>query len=265
MAYYRSHAMTTEASTRADVANPDHAIRDGPARGSAKDLRADTRTLNVLAVCDHVDSRLYGTGGMRLSAAPDVIMSCGDLPSYYLDYLVSKLNVPLYAVHGNHDAAPPLEGSEGFQRCGAVWIGGRGVRAAGGLLLAGFDGSLRYNAGGYQSSQAEMHAAVHRLVPWLLTNRIRHGRYLDILVTHAPPRGIHDEPDRCHTGFDAFNWLIRAFKPRYHVHGHIHVYDRRTPTVTRVGASEVVNVYPFRELTLTIPARPCASTNLSSA
>jgi Icc-related predicted phosphoesterase len=124
---------------------------------------------------------------------------------------------------------------------------------AGGLLLAGFDGSLRYNGGAYQSTQAEMHATVRRLVPWLLVNRARYGRYLDVLITHAPPKGIHDEPDRCHTGFEAFNWLIKRFQPRYHLHGHIHVYDRRSPSVTRLGETEIINVYPFRELTLTIP------------
>ena len=225
---------------------------------------AAVRTLKVLAVCDEVDARLYCNGAPRLSAAPDLILSCGDLPSYYLDFLVSKLNVPMYAVHGNHDAPPPIEGSSGFNRCGASWIGGRGVRAHG-LLLAGFDGSLRYNAGAYQSSQAEMHAAVRSLVPWLLMNRVRFGRFLDVLITHAPPRGIHDQPDICHTGFDAFNWLIKNFSPRYHLHGHIHLYDRRTPTSTRVGATEVLNVYPFRELALTIPVRSFASTNFSSA
>ena len=232
-------------------------------RSVAKDA-TQARTLKILAVCDDVDSRLYGNGSLKLSTIPDLMLSCGDLPSYYLDYLVSKLNVPLYAVHGNHDAAPPFEGSQGFKRCGASWIGGRGIRAHG-LLLAGFDGSLRYNAGAYQCSQAEMHAAVRSLVPWLLMNRVRYGRFLDILITHAPPRGIHDQPDRCHTGFDAFNWLIKAFAPRYHLHGHIHVYDRRTPSVTRVGATEVVNVYPFRELTLAIPDGPFASTNFGSA
>jgi Icc-related predicted phosphoesterase len=240
--------MTTEASISRSVAGP----------------TADARTVNVLAVCDDVDSRLYGRGAPKLSMRPDLILSCGDLPSYYLDYLVSKLNVPLYAIHGNHDVAPPLEGSHGFERCGASWIGGRGVRAQG-LLMAGFDGSLRYNGGAYQSSQVEMHAAVRGLVPWLLMNRVRYGRFLDVLVTHAPPRGIHDQPDRCHTGFDAYNWLIKAFAPRYHLHGHVHLYDRRTPTVTRVGTTEVVNVYPFRELMLTIPVKSCASTNLDSA
>ena len=225
--------------------------------------RPDTETLNavrtqrtfkLLAIADEVDSRLYGSNALKDRATPDLILSCGDLPAYYLDYLVSKLDVPMYAIHGNHDAPTPLEGSSGYERCGASWIGGRAVRV-GGLLLAGFDGSLRYNDGAYQSSQTEMHAAVRSLVPWLLMNRLRYGRYLDVLLTHAPPRGIHDERDLCHTGFDAFNWLIRKFQPRFHLHGHIHLHDRRKTTVTRIGETEIMNVYPLRELTLTIPVR----------
>jgi Icc-related predicted phosphoesterase len=213
------------------------------------------RTLKILAVSDEVDPRLYGHDPTRGRAKPDLIFGCGDMPAYYLDYLVSKFNVPLYAIHGNHDAPPPLEGSDGFNGCGASWIGGRTMRLAraGGLLLAGFDGSLRYNAGAYQSTQLEMQAAVRRLVPWLWLNRVRYGRALDVLITHAPPRGIHDEPDTCHTGFEAFRWLVRTFQPRYHLHGHIHMYDRRKPTITRVGATEVINVYPFRDLTLELP------------
>ena len=211
-------------------------------------------SVKILAVCDDIDSRLYSRSGVRRRATPDLILSCGDLPAYYLDYLVSTLDVPMYAVHGNHDAKPPIEGSSGYEACGASWVGGRGVRI-GDLLLAGFDGSLRYNEGRYQSTQAEMHAVVRRLTPWLLMNKLRYGRFLDVLITHAPPRGIHDQPDRCHTGFDAYNWLIRTFQPRYHLHGHIHIHDRRTPTITRVGETEVINVYPFRELELTIPFR----------
>ena len=99
-----------------------------------------------------------------------------------------------------------------------------------------------------------MKAAVRGIVPRLLMNRVKYGRFLDVLITHAPPKGIHDQPDRCHNGFEAFRWLVSTFRPRYHFHGHIHLYDRRAPTVTRVGETQVMNVYPFRELTLTLPS-----------
>ncbi len=203
--------------------------------------------VQILAVADEVDTRLYGNGGRVRGPRPDVILACGDLPAYYLDYLVSQHNVPLYAVHGNHDPAPPIEAAAGYARCGAIWVGGRVVNASG-LLIAGFDGSIRYNSGAYQSTESEMQAAVRGLVPRLLMNRVRHGRFLDVLITHAPPRGIHDQPDRCHRGFDAFRWLVRTFQPRYHLHGHVHVYDRRTTTVTTLGRTEIVNVYPYRQL-----------------
>src|ERR687885_2355500 len=170
------------------------------------------REFKILAVSDEVDSRLYGSGALRQRAVPDLILGCGDRPPYYLDYLVSKLDAPLYAIHGNHDVAPPLEGSAGFEACGAHWIGGRGVRA-GGVLLAGFDGSLRYNDGAYQSSQAEMRNAVLRLAPRLWLNKVRYGRALDVLVTHAPPAGVHEGDDPSHRGFRAFRWLIDTFRP----------------------------------------------------
>src|SRR5438445_5292972 len=138
------------------------------------------RNIRILAVADEVDARLYGDKALRQRMTPDLILGCGDLPPYYLDYLVSQLDVPLFAIHGNHDAPPPFEGSAGYGRCGANWIGGRVVNA-GGLLLAGFDGSLRYNSGAYQASQSEMKAAVRGSIPHLLMNRVKLRRFLPLL------------------------------------------------------------------------------------
>jgi uncharacterized protein len=96
-----------------------------------------------------------------------------------------------------------------------------------------------------------MQATVRRLVPWLWLNKLRYGRFLDVLITHAPPRGIHDQPDRCHTGFDAFGWFLTTFQPRYHLHGHIH---KRDTGHTHLGSTDVMNVYPFRELEVVAPS-----------
>jgi Icc-related predicted phosphoesterase len=102
-------------------------------------------------------------------------------------------------------------------------------------------------------SQGEMWSRVLGLAPRLLANWIRHGRALDILVSHAPPRGVHDKADLAHQGFNAFRWLLSVFKPRYHFHGHIHVYDRKTPTLTRYKDTLVVNAYGYRTTHLHIP------------
>ena len=91
-------------------------------------------------------------------------------------------------------------------------------------------------------SLAECLEAV-RLAPRLLFNRLRYGRFLDILLTHAPPRGIHDGQDRCHWGFRSFLWFMRVFRPRYLVHGHTHLYSPDAVRATRYAETTVLNAY----------------------
>jgi predicted phosphodiesterase len=204
--------------------------------------------VRILAICDEVDPRLYGPGIEARRGKVDLLLSCGDLPPYYLDYVASMLQAPIYGVHGNHDGEFVRGRDEnGSPDWGMEELHGRVVMEQG-LLIGGLDGSLRYNKGSYQYSEAGMRMQIARMVPQLLVNKLRYGRYLDILVTHAPPRHIHDQEDRAHWGFEAFRWLLRTFKPRYHLHGHIHLYDSRTTTRTQFHATEVLNVYPYREL-----------------
>src|SRR5438045_1442497 len=102
--------------------------------------------MNILAVADEDDRRLYGGSLQGRGVRPDLILGCGDLPGHYLDYLVSQLDVPLYAIHGNHDAPPTTEGAREFDQSGANWTGGNTANVNG-VLLAGFDGCVRYNDG----------------------------------------------------------------------------------------------------------------------
>src|SRR5690606_30054496 len=94
----------------------------------------------------------------------------------------------------------------------------------------------------------QMWGNIARMVPGLLYNRIRYGRWLDVLVAHSPPLGIHDQPDLAHTGFQSFLAFMRTFKPRYLLHGHIHLYRLDETTMTRYVETDVVNVYPYRFL-----------------
>ncbi len=91
---------------------------------------------------------------------------------------------------------------------------------------------------------------MYNLVPRLMLNKITYGRYLDIFVTHAASAGIHDDDDPAHQGVDAFRWLIETFKPRLHLHGHVHVYNPFTPRETQYKDTRVINTYGFREITL---------------
>ena len=102
---------------------------------------------------------------------------------------------------------------------------------------------MRYNRGENQYTEWEMYFEIFRLIPRLLWNRLFHGRYADILLTHAPPRGIHDKPDKCHWGFKAFLWFMKVFKPAYLIHGHIHLYDLADVRRTQWGRTSVINAY----------------------
>jgi Icc-related predicted phosphoesterase len=47
--------------------------------------------------------------------------------------------------------------------------------------------------------------------------------------------------------------LDRVFKPRLHLHGHIHLYSQDEPRETRVNKTRVLNVYTYRTIDLIEP------------
>ena len=86
------------------------------------------------------------------------------------------------------------------------------------------------------------------LLPSVLLGRMLRGRGFDVLVTHAPPRGIHEGPDRVHQGFVAFRNLVRSARPRLMVHGHSHIHANVDQSETMLERTRVVNVFPYRSL-----------------
>lgn len=205
--------------------------------------------MKILAVSDIELGFIYNLQIAQRFKNVDLLISCGDLPYYYLEFMVSMINKPLYYVRGNH--ASQIEFTTAGERTnpwGATDLHHRHIRTQEGLLLAGIEGSVRYNKGDYQYTQAEMWGMVFDLIPGLIYNRIRYGRFLDIFVTHAPPWSIHDMDDLPHHGIKAFRWLIQVFKPKYHLHGHIHVYHNNMVTQTQVGNTCVLNCYGYREI-----------------
>jgi uncharacterized protein len=202
--------------------------------------------MRILTISDTVEDTLYGPHVRINAGRVDMVLSAGDLPFYYLDYLASMLNVPAFFVYGNHGAEGAVSGDNSKHVAGFHNLDGRVVRAQG-LLLAGLEGSIRYNkSSSFQYTQGQMLAKVLNLAPRLYLNRLRYGRYLDILLTHSPPFGIHDAPDLPHQGFHSFLRFMRWFRPRYLIHGHQHVYNRKTPTVTQYGETTVINTYGHR-------------------
>lgn len=207
--------------------------------------------VNILSISDKVIPLLNSPDIREKIRGVDFVISCGDLPYYYQEYVHKKLNVPLYFVRGNHDQLVEhgVDGERTAPR-GGIDLHRHSLHQDD-LLLAGVEGCIRYNQwGNFQYTQAEMWGHVLHLAPGLLLNRMHYGRALDIFVTHAAPWGIHDKPDWPHQGVKAYNWLLRVFKPKYHFHGHNHIYDTETITVTQVGDTLVMNTYGYRQTEL---------------
>ena len=206
----------------------------------------------ILAIADEVEEALYGDKLYRLH--PDLIVSCGDLPFDYLENLVSRANVPLVYVPGNHDPdlrplippapplpPPPLPGPPGCDDAD-----GRIIDAAG-LRIAGLGGSHRYKLGPNQYTQREMRFRALGLELRLKLRRALGGRGLDVLITHAPPLACGDLEDPAHVGFAAFHGLLERLKPRLMIHGHVHPFGRSMPD-RHAGSTLIVNAVPCRVL-----------------
>jgi len=206
----------------------------------------------ILAVADEVDEGMYGERLPEL--APELVLACGDLPLDYLEYIVSRLDVPLLYVPGNHDPdlrapsrtwtalSPDLE-DPGPPGC--INADGRVVEAAG-VRVAGLGGSIRYRPGPNQYTQSQMRRRALGLELKLRLKPARSGRRLDVLLTHSPPDAV-DRPDTdpAHRGFKAFDRLLRVARPRAHVYGHVHPYGVAQPE-PKVGATLLVNAVPYR-------------------
>jgi len=212
--------------------------------------------MKVLCVADHIDPLVYSTQVKNRFRDVKLVLGAGDLPLEYYSFIVSSLNVPLLFIYGNHNLND-LDVYQGkalashsrnddvsrFQNAvGATFLEDRHHKH-GKLLVAGLGGSIRYNNGEHQFTEFQMMVRILKLAPRLWWNRLVHGRFLDILLTHAPPRGIHDREDKPHWGFKAFLTFMKWFHPRYLIHGHIHLYELNDVRRTTYLKTEVVNCY----------------------
>ena len=55
-----------------------------------------------------------------------------------------------------------------------------------------------------------------------LRRKLRMSGGFDILLTHSPIRGLGDQEDPAHRGFECFGPLLDAWRPAVMVHGHVH-------------------------------------------
>jgi Icc-related predicted phosphoesterase len=191
--------------------------------------------MKLLSVSDYVVPILYDNFDTAHFPKIDLILSCGDLPPEYLSYLFTSFNAPLYYVRGNHDIRYDSKPPDGCIDLNTRLIQFQGIK------ILGLEGSRWYNGGPHQYTEKEMRKIIRGLRP-----KIWWQRGVDIIITHAPPRYIHDAEDLCHRGFKSFRWLIDHYCPIYFIHGHIHAqFSDPSERITRINKTKVINTYGY--------------------
>ena len=189
--------------------------------------------MKILAIADEESRYLWDFYERGKLEDIDLILSAGDLAPEYLTFLVTMASVPVLYVHGNHDdkyAYKPPEGCICIDDSIYVY---QGVR------IMGLGGSMRYRPGDHQYTDAEMAKRVKKL-RWKL---LRYGG-VDILLTHAPAFEINDGRDLPHQGFRIFVKLIEKYKPKFFIHGHVHMtYGRTHKRYDKYQETHIINAY----------------------
>lgn len=212
--------------------------------------------MRILCISDTTRSLAFSPNVREIYKDVDLILSAGDMPLESYDYASTMLNSDLCYVYGNHNLkdfrkAMKMETmhiirheEQYAQKFYGFMIDGKCYRdSKSGLLIAGLGGSMAYNGGDSQYTEREMKMRVLKLIPSLIYNKMKYGRYLDILLTHAPPYALGDGPDLCHRGFRTFVSFIDRFCPKYVIHGHVHLSDMNAERVLERGETKIINVY----------------------
>jgi calcineurin-like phosphoesterase family protein len=201
-----------------------------------------SESLKILCIADEVDLLVYSPSIKERFRDTDLILSAGDLPDEYLEYIVSMLNKPMISVAGNHDSTD--NATPGLGRLSFA------IRKEAGIRVLGIPGCMLYSRGSHQYSNASMTFKILLLLPILIVSRMLKGRGADVILAHSPPKGIGDGEDLPHRGFSIFPWLIRFAKPLYFIHGHVHIYDSVSPRELNAGSTKILNVYGHRVISL---------------
>ena len=200
--------------------------------------------MKILTVSDEECSALWEYYNPGRLSSYDLIISCGDLNSKYLSFLVTMARCPVLYVPGNHDVNYDQVPPEGCD-C----IDGH-IVTYNGLRILGLGGCRKYHPGPHQYTEREMRRRIRKLA-----FKLWRMKGVDIVVTHAAPEGLGDSEDPAHWGFKALRDLIDKYHPAYLLHGHVHMsYGHDIPREIDYNGTKVINAY--ERYTVEVPDKP---------
>lgn len=189
--------------------------------------------MKILVLADNESKSLYEHYTEEKLAGVELVIACGDLRKDYLDFFATMCHAPMVYVFGNHD-----HWYEAGQGNGGICIEDK-IYKYKGIRILGLGGSMRYSQNAdNQYTEEQMKWRIRKLW-WQL---LRHKGF-DILVTHAPAKGINDLDDLPHSGFACLRELIEKYCPSLFVHGHVHATYGNFKRVDQFGGTMVINAY----------------------
>lgn len=187
--------------------------------------------MRILAIADEESPYLWDYFEKSKLDGIDLIISCGDLDPRYLSFLATFTSAPVIYVHGNHDKK-----YDDIEPEGCICIEDQ-IYEYQGIRILGLGGSMQYTGEKHQYTEKEMERRVRKL-----KRQLRRKKGFDILVAHAPAKGINDGEDLPHRGFQVFKTLMEEYQPKYFLHGHIHKqYGRMYKNKDVYGNTQIIN------------------------
>ncbi|PID30861.1 metallophosphoesterase [Candidatus Saccharibacteria bacterium] len=161
----------------------------------------------------------------------ELIITLGDLTREDILPLEQITDIPKIGVYGNHDSGtymPEL----------GIWDMHRKIWDYKGLRFGGFEGCVRYK----ENPDAVMYTQQEAMQLMAGFPKV------DVFICHCPPRGINDEEELAHQGFDALREYIDRQPPQVLLHGH--TYPTEETLVKQHGATRIEYVYEHKIIDL---------------
>ncbi len=161
----------------------------------------------------------------------ELLITLGDLTREDLIGLTTVTTIPKIGVYGNHDSGHYMEELGIRDMHLNVWD-------YKGFRFGGFQGCVRYK----ENPDAIMYTQTEAIRMMSEFPRV------NIFISHCPPRGINDEEEAAHQGFDALRYYLDTARPDAWLHGHTYPTDETI--VKQYDNTRIDYVYKYSILNL---------------
>lgn len=157
----------------------------------------------------------------------NLLISLGDFAREELLQLSLINSIPKIGVYGNHCSGTYMPEIGMWDMHCKIW-------RYNGFSFGGFGGCVRYKSSPYAVMFTQEEA----------TNLTASFPYVDTFITHCPPRGVNDEEELAHQGWDWLRDYVLKRKPKILLHGH--TYPNESNLVRQLGNTKIEYVHGWK-------------------